>query len=115
MTAESAGREADAAATAAIAELTEGPHPGVIVDSPPGAGKTRLVTRAAVDLARADERVKVIAQTNQQVDDLARRMVEQAPELRIGRYSANTYRRSPLVDHPAITVARQLTDLPQAH
>ena len=115
MTVASAGRQADEAATAAIAELTDGPHPGVIVDSPPGAGKTRLVTRAAVNLARADERVMVIAQTNQQVDDLARRMAEQAPELHIGRYSANTYRPSPLVDHPAITVARQLSDLPHAH
>ncbi len=114
MTAESASREAQAAATAAIGEFTDGQHPGVVVDSPPGAGKSRLVVRAAVELARADEPVMVIAQTNQQVDDLARRMAEQAPELGIGRYSASTYRRSSLVAHPAITVAQQLADLPHA-
>ena len=43
---------------------------GVVVDSPPGAGKSTLVVTAAIDLASRGERVMVIAQTNEQVDDL---------------------------------------------
>ena len=55
---------------------------GVVVDSPPGAGKSTLVVTAAIDLASRGERVMVIAQTNEQVDDLADayvRALTQAP------------------------------------
>ena len=37
---------------------------GVVVDSPPGAGKSTLVVRAAAELADAGERVMVVGQTN---------------------------------------------------
>ena len=49
-------------------------HRGVVVDSPPGAGKSALVVRAAADLAAAGEPVMVVAQTNEQVDDLVDRL-----------------------------------------
>ena len=49
--------------------------PAVVVPSPPGAGKTRLVMLLAVSLAeRAGLRVAVAAQTREQAAEIARRM-----------------------------------------
>lgn len=58
---------------------------GVVVDSPPGAGKSTLVVRAALELAEAGRELMVVAQTNAQVDDLVLRLAEKAPELPVGR------------------------------
>ena len=52
---------------------------GVVVDSPPGAGKSTLVVRAAAGLADAGEPVMVVAQTNEQVDDLTDRLAPDRP------------------------------------
>ena len=52
---------------------------GVVVDSPPGAGKSTLVVRAALTLADDGEQVMVVAQTNEQVDDLVHRLAVEAP------------------------------------
>lgn len=83
---------AEAATGAILADLKTAAR-GVVVDSPPGAGKSTLVVRAAAELADAGERVIVIAQTNEQVDDLAVRLAEGHPELAIGRLSAQDYPR----------------------
>src|SRR5580658_9492213 len=64
---------------------------GVVVDSPPGAGKSTLVVRAAAELAAAGERVMVAAQTNDQVDDLADRLAAGHPDLPVGRLGASGY------------------------
>ncbi|GAA2619224.1 AAA family ATPase [Actinomadura fulvescens] len=64
---------------------------GVVVDSPPGAGKSTLVRRAAVILAQAGEPVNIIAQTNNQIDDLIRGLADLQPTLTIGRISSNDY------------------------
>lgn len=49
--------------------------PAVVVPSPPGAGKTRLVALLAAALAhRADLRVGIAAQTRQQAVEIARRL-----------------------------------------
>jgi hypothetical protein len=90
-TAEAAAR-ARAATEAILADLKTAPR-GVVVDSPPGAGKSTLVVRAAAELADAGERVMVIAQTNEQVDDLAVRLAVAHPEMEIGRLSAQGYAR----------------------
>ncbi|GAA0614811.1 AAA domain-containing protein [Streptomyces crystallinus] len=58
---------------------------GVVVDSPPGAGKSTLVVRAALELAAAGRPLMVVAQTNAQVDDLVLRLAEKEPELPVGR------------------------------
>jgi hypothetical protein len=50
-----------------------------------------VVVRAAVELAAAGEPLIVIAQTNEQVDDLVDRLARAAPEPRIGRPSAQEY------------------------
>jgi hypothetical protein len=85
---------------------------GVVVDSPPGAGKSALVVTATARLADAGERVMVIAQTNEQVDDLTDRMATARPGLRIGRISSREYAISPRVArHAQITVSAAMADL----
>ncbi|MFI0873929.1 helicase [Streptomyces sp. CS149] len=77
---------AAARATGAILDDTlRGSSRGVVVDSPPGAGKSTLVVRAALELAAAGHPLMVIAQTNAQVDDLVVRLAEKDPELPVGR------------------------------
>ncbi|WP_307798758.1 AAA family ATPase, partial [Streptomyces beijiangensis] len=79
------GAEA-ARATQAILESTmHSSARGVVVDSPPGAGKSTLVVRAARELAAAGRPLMVIAQTNAQVDDLVLRLAGKDPDLPVGR------------------------------
>ncbi|MEU8300883.1 AAA domain-containing protein [Micromonospora sp. NPDC048909] len=104
--------EADRVIAAVLADLRTGEHRGVVVDSPPGAGKSTLVVRAAVELAAAGEPLIVIAQTNEQVDDLIDRLARKAPELRIGRLSATDYQPSERVKgHDTVRVGAKVTDL----
>jgi hypothetical protein len=85
---------------------------GVVVDSPPGAGKSALVVRAAAALAEADQRVMVIAQTNEQVDDLAVRLAARHPHIAAGRLAASDYAAPPRITSVAqITVATKVDDL----
>ncbi|MQS38432.1 helicase [Streptomyces katsurahamanus] len=72
-----------------LADTLHGAHRGVVVDSPPGAGKSTLVVRAARELAAEGRRLMVIAQTNAQVDDLVIRLAGQDPELPVGRLHSN--------------------------
>jgi len=99
--------ERSAAARAVIervtADLLSGLHRGVIVDSPPGAGKSTLVVELAKRLADTGEPVMIVAQTNEQVDDLVDRLAiahgqaddpaagEDRKGLTIGRLSASGY------------------------
>ncbi|MEU8192058.1 AAA family ATPase, partial [Micromonospora carbonacea] len=104
--------EAERVVTAVLADLRSGDHRGVVVDSPPGAGKSTLVVRAAVELAAAGEPLIIVAQTNEQVDDLIDRLARKAPGLRIGRLSATEYRPTDRVkDHPTVKVAAKVADL----
>ncbi|KAB1156479.1 AAA family ATPase [Micromonospora sp. DT46] len=104
--------EAERVIAAVLADLRSGDHRGVVVDSPPGAGKSTLVVRAAVELAAAGEPLIIIAQTNEQVDDLIDRLARKAPELRIGRLSAADYRPSERVrGHETVRVAAKVADL----
>jgi hypothetical protein len=81
---------AAAQATHAILRDTlHGTARGVVVDSPPGAGKSTLVVRAALELAEAGHPLMVVAQTNAQVDDLVLRLAGKNPELPVGRLHSN--------------------------
>jgi hypothetical protein len=94
-----------------LADLA-GADGGVVVDSPPGAGKSALVVIAASQLVDAGERVMVVAQTNEQVDDLTERLVIARPGLRIGRVSGHEYVPSArVVRHAQVTVAVSVADL----
>ncbi|SCL28596.1 Part of AAA domain-containing protein [Micromonospora nigra] len=104
--------EAERVIAAVLADLRSGAHRGVVVDSPPGAGKSTLVVRAAVELAAAGESLIIVAQTNEQVDDLIDRLAGKAPELRIGRLSATDYQPSARVRaHEQVRVGAKVTDL----
>ncbi|MFJ8308385.1 MULTISPECIES: AAA domain-containing protein [unclassified Streptomyces] len=85
MTAFDPGAAAAGATDAILADTLHGSARGVVVDSPPGAGKSTLVVRAALELAAAGRPLMVVAQTNSQVDDLVVRLAEQAPDLPLGR------------------------------
>ncbi|GEC10639.1 helicase [Streptomyces spinoverrucosus] len=79
------GAAAARATDAILRDTLHGAHRGVVVDSPPGAGKSTLVVRAALELADAGRPLMVVAQTNAQVDDLVVRLAEKNPELPVGR------------------------------
>ncbi|WP_126643218.1 AAA family ATPase [Embleya hyalina] len=97
-----------AAATAAVlADLGSGAHRGVVVDSPPGAGKSTLVVRAAGELAASGERLMIVAQTNNQVDDLLVRLAEEHPHLPVGRLSATGYRLPPALVGTSVSNAEK--------
>ncbi|MEU9296237.1 AAA family ATPase [Streptomyces sp. NPDC048266] len=81
--------EAGRATAAILADTLHGTARGVVVDSPPGAGKSTLVVRAALELAAAGRPLMVVAQTNAQVDDLVLRLAEKEPELQVGRLHSN--------------------------
>jgi hypothetical protein len=82
---------ADRVTAAILADLLSARHPGVVVDSPPGAGKSTLVVRAAAEIAATGEPVMIVAQTNEQVDDLvvrlSARLRAERPDAVIGRLS----------------------------
>ncbi|MEV4226334.1 AAA domain-containing protein [Streptomyces bobili] len=80
-----AGTAATRATDAILRDTLHGTARGVVVDSPPGAGKSTLVVRAALELADAGRPLMVVAQTNAQVDDLVLRLAEKNPELSVGR------------------------------
>ncbi|WP_433194545.1 AAA family ATPase [Nocardia sp. CA-107356] len=98
-------QQAERVVTTVLAEFTDGRHRGLIVDSPPGAGKSTLVVRAAIHIANSGEPAMVVAQTNDQVDDLISRMAIQAPSIPIGRLRSDTYVPTPRTLHPNVTVA----------
>ncbi|MBS2963736.1 AAA family ATPase [Actinocrinis puniceicyclus] len=128
MTGSSAERSAAARAVidAVTADLLGAGHRGVIVDSPPGAGKSTLVVELAGRLADTGEPVMVVAQTNEQVDDLVDRLAAAhgAPGsgrgLTIGRLSASGYvptqrvarhTGGPHAADDSVTVAGKVADL----
>ncbi|MFD5078316.1 AAA domain-containing protein [Streptomyces sp. NPDC058371] len=79
------GAAATRATDAILRDTLHGTHRGIVVDSPPGAGKSTLVVRAARELAAAGRPLMVIAQTNAQVDDLVLRLADKDAELPVGR------------------------------
>jgi hypothetical protein len=108
----SPAEEAATVIAAVLRDLTAGDHRGVVVDSPPGAGKSTLVVRAAGELAATGEPLMIVAQTNEQVDDLIERLGTRSPEIGVGRLSAVDYEPTPRVRaHPACRVAAKVADL----
>ncbi len=95
-----------------MTDLESGSHRGVVVDSPPGAGKSTLVVHAAGRLAAAGEPLIVIAQTNEQVDDLVDRLATAVPGLPIGRLSRQDYTPTERINrHGQVAVGAKVTDL----
>lgn len=104
-----AGRATDAI----LRDTLHGDARGVVVDSPPGAGKSTLVVRAALELADAGRPLMIVAQTNAQVDDLVLRLHEKNPELPVGRLHSSdpdAYDKA-LDDLPAVRTSTKAGDL----
>ncbi|MEV5479807.1 MULTISPECIES: AAA domain-containing protein [Streptomyces] len=113
------GEPFDPAAAAAAAtdrilhDTLHGALRGVVVDSPPGAGKSTLVVRAARELAAAGRPLMVVAQTNSQVDDLVLRLAEKDPQLPVGRlHSSEPGAFDPaLAGLPAVRTSAKIAEL----
>lgn len=107
------GAAATEATHAILHDTLHGTARGVVVDSPPGAGKSTLVVRAALELADAGRPLMVVAQTNAQVDDLVLRLAEKNPELPVGRLhssDADPYDKA-LDDLPNVRKSAKAGDL----
>jgi hypothetical protein len=107
------GTAAARATDAILRDTLHGVARGVVVDSPPGAGKSTLVVRAALELADAGRPLMVVAQTNAQVDDLVVRLAEKSPELPVGRLhssDADAYDKT-LDDLPNVRKSAKAADL----
>ncbi|WP_405498302.1 AAA domain-containing protein [Nocardia sp. NBC_00511] len=103
---------ADQVVEAILADLRSTTQRAIVVDSPPGAGKSTLVVRAARQLATDGEQRMIVAQTNEQVDDLIDRLASEAPDLPIGRLSSKEYRPSDRVaQHVSVRCDTKATDL----
>jgi len=110
MTIADAAASARAVTEAILGDLAKAER-GVVVDSPPGAGKSTLVVAAAASLAERGERVIVVGQTNDQVDDLIDRLASEHGVLRIGRLSAQDYIPADRVAvHQNVTVSSTIAD-----
>ncbi|MEU4558789.1 AAA family ATPase [Actinoplanes sp. NPDC023936] len=104
--------EAATVITAVLSDLRSGRDRGVVVDSPPGAGKSTLVVRAAGEVAATGAPLMIVAQTNEQVDDLIERLGVRSPEVPVGRLSAVDYEPSDRVRaHPSCRVGAKVADL----
>lgn len=107
-----AAAEAAAATAGILADLADPGHRAVVVDSPPGAGKSTLVVRAAHELADHGEHPIIVAQTNNQVDDLIERIASTHPGMTVGRLSSSTYTPTPALSGLAnAAIGRTLADL----
>ncbi|NYF57171.1 hypothetical protein [Micromonospora purpureochromogenes] len=103
--------EVERVITAVLADLRSG-YQGVVVDSPPGGGKSSLVVHAAIDLAIVGEPLIIIAQPNDQVDDVIDRPAQKAPEARMGWLSAADYKPlDRLEGHEVVRGAAKAADL----
>ncbi|GAA2571963.1 AAA family ATPase [Winogradskya consettensis] len=111
-TMESPGTEATRIVDAVLDDLATSGHRGIVVDSPPGAGKSTLVVRAAGVLAATGTPLMIVAQTNEQVDDLIERLGDKHPGLGVGRLSAVDYAATERVRaHPSCRVGAKVPDL----
>ncbi|MEU5363067.1 AAA family ATPase [Streptomyces sp. NPDC005925] len=107
------GAAATRATDAILRDTLHGTRRGVVVDSPPGAGKSTLVVRAALELAEAGRPLMVVAQTNAQVDDLVLRLAEKNPDLPVGRLHSSdpgAYDKA-LDDLPDVRTSAKAADL----
>jgi hypothetical protein len=105
-----AGRHA--AAVGEVWRLVEGGARTVVVDSPPGAGKSTLVRDLTGRLVAAGARVPIITQTNDQADDLAAALAaELGPTgATVGRLHSSEH-RPPEVLPPGLAYSAKLSTL----
>ncbi|WP_229403317.1 AAA family ATPase [Micromonospora okii] len=86
-------RAAHTAAIDQVWRLLDAGAQAVIVNSPPGAGKSTLVRATARRMAGSHGQIPIITQTNEQADDLTRDLLEDLRDspIRAGRLHADKY------------------------
>ncbi|GAA4208208.1 AAA family ATPase [Actinocatenispora rupis] len=82
----------------------------VVVDSPPGAGKSTLVRQLTQRLVDAGGQVPIITQTNDQADDLAASIAAAVAPAAVGRLHSGEY-RAPEDAPPTIAYSTRAADL----
>ncbi|MEV7030088.1 AAA family ATPase [Streptomyces sp. NPDC093272] len=108
----SPGALADRAVAGVLSALDTATGRGVVVDSPPGAGKSTLVKRATGHLTSAGHQVMIVAQTNEQVDDLVDNIAREYSSLPVGRLHAATFTLPERVRrHDNVRGSKDVTDL----
>ncbi|MCF0082206.1 AAA family ATPase [Streptomyces lomondensis] len=106
------GMLADRAVAGILSSLDTATGRGVVVDSPPGAGKSTLVKRATGHLTAAGHQLMIVAQTNEQVDDLVDNIAREYPDLALGRLHASTFTLPERVRrHANVTGSKDISDL----
>ncbi len=105
--------EAEQVIQRVLRDLREGAHRGVVVDSPPGRRASRPWWSGPPSSSPPPVTpLMIVAQTNEQVDDLIDRLGRKAPELRVGRLSATDYRPAERVPGTrTVRVAAKVADL----
>lgn len=105
--------QTDQAARALLEQLPTLTHRGMVVDAPPGAGKTTMVTHAAQTLADSGIPCAIITPTNAQADDLVRRLAH--PHLTTGRLTAADHHVPADVPAlPGVHISNRIEDLQKA-
>src|SRR2546428_13664300 len=117
MTAPTATPSPAAAASEAVRDVLRTQWAGetaVRLDSPPGAGKTRVVEYLAVQaLAKLHERCMVVTQTNEQAFDLGRRLARGFPNLPFTLFiRKDLVAPDDVAALPNLQLARAAADLP---
>ena len=104
---------ADATCNAILNAVTH-ERSDIVVESPPGAGKTRLLEDATGHATLVlNRRVMVACPSNDQANDAARRIAEAFPQLQVDRFMASSARRPQLLQGignvAVITATRELS------
>lgn len=82
-----------------------------VVKAPPGSGKSYNLLEALDAAVDENYRVAIVAQTNNQVDDLCRRFIDRYPSESIVRFSGSSYQQPDDLD-PRIQVVMDKQHLP---
>ena len=108
-------RQAHAAAVEEIWRLLGSGERTIVVDSPPGAGKSTLVRQLTRRLAADGARIPVVVQTNDQADDLVGGLVRELAEaglpIEVGRLHAGGWEPPPGFPRRGVRTAAKLADL----
>ncbi|MFI1815143.1 AAA domain-containing protein [Streptomyces sp. NPDC020422] len=97
-----------------LEQLPQLTHRGLVVEAPPGAGKTSLVAQAADTLSKTSGPCIVMAQTNAQVDQLVWRFAQHPSRLRAARLTGIEHEApDDLQTHPRIRISTRIEDLEQ--
>ena len=86
-------------------------EPLVVVEAPPGSGKTRLIIDAAALGRHRGRRIAIAAQTNSQTDDICKRIGYDFPQFEVVRFASQSHDPTDL--GPTVRWEKKTADLPE--